>query len=172
VTLIARQSSIDIKSRSLEEKENSANANFLMQLESEVKANPRRAKKLKTLLSATATMCVSMLIVAQPTMAASIVPSQPNIDPDLINTLIILMLTCAGLGVLASVVGLMMAGIWRMFFGGKQADEWRQNIYRGLGQVLLAPVTVALIVGLALLLFSSLPAFRPLVRPIQAWFQM
>lgn len=173
LTLIARQPSIDISNRSFQLSEHSEDpTNFLVHLKKEVKQYPKQAKKLKHLLSTTAAMCVSMLVLVHPTMAATLSPTVQTIDPDLINTLMILMLSCAGLGVLAAVVGLMMAGVWKMFYGGSQADQWRQNIYRGLGQVLLAPVAVALIVGLALLLFSTLPAFQPLIKPIQAWFQM
>lgn len=171
VMLIARSPSVNIKPYLLGERQ-SISANFIATLESEVKKNPKQAKKFKHLLSATAMMCLSMLMLADPTMAATVMNPTPNIDPDLVNTLIILMLSVAGLGVLASVVALMLAGVWKMFFGGKQSDEWRQNIYRGLAQVLLAPVSVALVVGLAILLFSTIPAFHPLVKPIQAWFQM
>jgi hypothetical protein len=175
VTLIARSPSVNIDSILLEERQ-LITVNFLATLESEVRAKPKQAKKFIHLLTTTTMVYVSMLMLADPTMAASAMAMAPtptpNIDPDLVNTLIILMLSVAGLGVLASVVALMLAGVWKMFFGGKQSDEWRQNIYRGLGQVLLAPVSVALIVGLAILLFSTIPAFHPLVRPIQAWFQM
>ncbi|OPH61742.1 hypothetical protein BC351_00430 [Paenibacillus ferrarius] len=171
--LIARSPSVDIKPLELRPREY-VKINFLAILESEVKSNPKQAKKFKNLLSTTSMVCLSMLMLADPTMAETMAPTPtpPNIDPDLVNTLIILMLSVAGLGVLASVVALMLAGVWKMFFGGSSADQWRQNIYRGLAQVLLAPVSVALVVGLAMLLFSTIPAFHPLVKPIQAWFQM
>ncbi len=171
VMLIARSPSVEIEPLELRPRE-SISINFIATLESEVKANPKQARKFKHLLSVTSMMCVSMLMLADPTMAATTMSPTPNIDPDLVNTLMILMLSVAGLGVLASVVALMMAGVWKMFFGGNQANQWRQEIYRGLGQVLIAPVSVALIVGLAVLLFSTIPAFHPLVKPITTWFQM
>jgi hypothetical protein len=173
VNLIPRHPSTNINRRSYSiaaQETEIITSNFLQSLDKEVRHNPFQAKKLRKTLTITHTMLVSTLVLAQPTYAAAMAPT--NIDPDIVNTLVLLMLTCAGLGVLAAVVGLMAAGVWKMFFGGNQADQWRQNIYRGLGQVILAPVTVALIVGLALLLFSHIPAFQPLVKPIQAWFQM
>lgn len=162
VNMVPRAPSINLGIRSINlSKEGTSAENFLMDLEMEVKRNPRKAMKLKSSLIATSMTFGSIFATLNPT----------TIDPDIVHTLTLLMLTCAGLGVLAAVVGLMAAGVWKMFFGGNQADLWRQNIYRGLGQVILAPVSVALIVGLAVLLFSTVPAFKPIIEPITAWFQ-
>lgn len=139
--------------------------NFLNKLELEVIQQPRQAKKLKKLLMTTHSMCVSMFLLAQPTFAAT-----TELDPDVQKSILILEITCAILAVALAVVGLMAAGVWKMFFGGKQADEWTTNIYKGLGQVIIAPIAVALIVGLATLLFSNLPAFQPIGKALSTWF--
>lgn len=156
-----RIKSIDFNQVGFSESEISVE-NFLADLEMEVRKNPRKAMKLKSSLIAMSMTLGSILVSVNPTA---------TIDPDIQHALTLLMITCAGLGVFAAVIGLMAAAVWRMFFGKRAAEEWRENIYRGLGQLLAAPVTVALIVGLAVLLFSSIPAFKPMIEPITAWFQ-
>lgn len=164
--LCPRESSIAIKSKSIQvESLGDMNRNFLVQLEGEVKTHPRQAKRFRKLLLTTQATCVSMFLLAQPTFAAT-----TDLDPDVAKTLLLLEITCAALGAAAAVIGLMIAGVWKMFFGGKQADEWTTNIFKGLGQVIIAPIAVALIVGLATLLFGGLPGFQPIKNPLAAWF--
>lgn len=139
--------------------------NFLVTLDKEVKQFPKRGRKLRRLLITTHSMCVSMFL-AQPAFAAT----SPELDPDVQQTILILEITCAILAASAAIIGLMAAGVWKMYFGGKQADEWTTNIYKGLGQVIVAPIGVALIVGMAVLLFSGIPAFQPIGEALNTWF--
>ncbi len=141
--------------------------NFLIQLAKEVKTNTRQAKRLRKLIIGTLSVSISLLVLSQPTFASPV----DSVDPDLMNTLLTLMVACVGLSMGAAVIALMLAGTWRMFFGGKQSGEWTINIVKGIAQVLAAPVVVALIAGLFTLLFSGLPAFQPITAPIIAWFQ-
>lgn len=145
-----------------------SNKNFLNELAKEVKSNPRQAKRLYKLLVTTHLAFVSVL--AQPLIAMAAPINSGNVDPDIVEILIKLEATCVVLAVGAAIVALMLAGMWRMFFGGSQATEWTQNIIKGFGQVITAPMIIALIIGLMTLMFTGMPAFRVIKDALEVWF--
>lgn len=138
---------------------------FLQHLESEVRQNPTKAKKLQKLIKSTNMVCAGLLVVGvKPATTAS-----TQIDPEVISTGLLIMGIVACLAVLAAIIGGMLAGIWKMFFGGRQADAWTTEILKGFSQVMLAPLVIALIIGIFTLLFGNLPAFAPL-KGASIWF--
>lgn len=163
VILHPRHSTVTVKSQIVEM--GKEEINFLMKLESEVKANPKKSKKLRKQIIATHAMCVSLFALITPVSAAS-----GGVDPDLLQTLVIIMGTCVVLAAAAAVIALMAAGVWKMFFGEKDASDWTTNIIKGIIQVFSAPVIVALIAGIFTLMFSHLPAFIPILTPLRAWY--
>lgn len=94
----------------------------------------------------------------------------PIIPPELIEIILTIIAVLAAIGVGGAMIGGMLAGIWKMAFGKQKADEWTTNIIKGLVQVLGTPVIVALIVSIFVLLFSHLPAFKPILEPIGVFF--
>jgi len=137
---------------------------FLWQLESEVKANPIKAKKLTKLMSATATMLTAILFTA----TAPTVQSGLEIDPELKKMFLLAMVVIVLLGIVAAVIAGMIASIWKMFpfLGGKQAESWNIEIYKGLGQLLATPIIIGGIVILFYVLFNKLPFFNPVKEAI------
>lgn len=137
---------------------------FLHSLESEVKANPRQAKKLTKLMSTTSTMLTAILFT-------NLAPSNDliEIDPELKQMFILAMVIVVVLAFVAAMIAGMVAGIWKMFpfFGGDGADRWNQSIIKGFSQVLAAPVIIGIIVILFSLLFSKLPFFNPVEQAVK-----
>lgn len=140
---------------------------FLEQLKQEVVRNRSKGRQLKRIILATQTACLSLLVLAQaqPTFAMEV----SNVKSEASTLMLELMVVVALLGVGASVIGLMLAGIWKMAMGSSQADQWTHNIIKGLGQVIGAPAIVALIVGVAALLFQGIPIFQPIGGAIDAF---
>jgi hypothetical protein len=137
---------------------------FLLKLESEVKHNPRQAKKLTKLMSTTATMLTATLF----TTLAPTAKSGLEIDPELKQMFMWAMVIIVLLGIVAAVIGGMLASIWKMFpfFGGKQAESWTLEIYKGFGQLLATPIIIGGIVILFYILFSKLPFFNPVKEAV------
>lgn len=164
VTLTTKSSAVTISTKTFVLEQN--NRNFLDQLRVEVIQNPKKARKLLKILSTTHTVFASMLIQTDLVRAAptNLVP------PDITNSILIAIAVIAALGVGIAILSLMIAGMWKMLFGKSRADDWTVNILKGLGQLLGAPILVALIVGIFTLLFSKVPAFQPIVSPITTFF--
>lgn len=146
------------------------NHDFLTELNQEVVKCPSKAKKLKKTILATQAVCLSLLALAQPTSAMGINPSI-EVPSEAAQIMVEIMVIVAILGVGATIIGLMLAGLWKAFFGGNQADVWTTNILKGFGQIVVAPAVVSLIVLAANLLFGGLPIFQPIGDAISAFLK-
>lgn len=140
--------------------------NFFDQLNKEVMAHPKEAKKLKKILFTTHTMLLLILVKNNVALAA---PNNP-VPQDLTDSLMIVIAVIAAMGVATAIISLMIAGMWKMLFGKAKADEWTVSVLKGLAQVIAAPILVAFIVGLFTLLFSNVAAFQPILSPITTFF--
>lgn len=141
---------------------------FTRQLESEVKKSPKQAKKLIKLMSSTGTMFAAILFTA-PTVAKNGI----DIDPEIKHMFTMALIIVAAIGIIASMIAAMLAGIWKMFpfFGGKQADQWNLDIVKGITQVLAAPIIIGAIILLFGYLFGNFPLFQPIKTAVGIFLQ-
>lgn len=81
-----------------------------------------------------------------------------DILPDeVVNILIQLIVGCGILGVAFAILCLMIAGGYRMIGQTDKARLWSVDIIKGLGQILLAPVIILLLVTVTALIFRNIP---------------
>lgn len=81
-----------------------------------------------------------------------------DILPQEIVTILIQLIVAAGiLGVAFAMLCLMVAGGYRMIGQTDKARNWSSDIIRGLGQILLAPVIILILVTLTSLIFRNVP---------------
>ncbi|GFN32575.1 hypothetical protein PCURB6_28350 [Paenibacillus curdlanolyticus] len=142
-------------------------SDFFNQLNKEVIALPKTARKLLKILTVTNSMLILPLVTSGTALAS---PENP-VPQELKDSLLIIMSVIATLGVATAIITLMIAGGWKMLFGKNRADQWTTDILRGLTQVIAAPVLVAIVVGVFTLLFSNVPAFQPMINPITIFFR-
>lgn len=159
INLNPKNSTVAISNKTFVVGKKESKENFIQVLESEVRKSPTQARKLLREVSKTRTMLGSILLLS------------PAIPPELTSSFLIAIAILAALGVGIAIVSLMLAGLWKMSgFGKARSDEWTKDIYKGLLQVLTAPIIVALVVAVCVLLFHNLPAFSPISDPIQTFF--
>lgn len=166
-----RNATIDIDIRSFHvetEKESTKKETFIQQLESEVRSNPKQARKLVKLMSSTGTMLIAILFT---TLAPA--PKAIVIDPEIKQMFTIALIIVAAIGIISAMLAAMLAGIWKMFpfFGGKQADQWQQDILKGICIVLASPVIIGAIVLIFGYLFGNFPLFQPIKQAIDIFLQ-
>lgn len=138
---------------------------FLHTLAKEVKSQPLVVqKKFFKLLQ-------KVQFAMVPLMTASKVHAEENINfplldkaygldilPDEVVTIMIqLIIGCGILGVVFAILCLMIAGGYRMIGQTDKAQMWSVDIIKGLGQVLLSPVIILLLVTLTGLVFKNIP---------------
>lgn len=81
-----------------------------------------------------------------------------DILPDEVVTIIIqLIIGCGILGVAFAILCFMIAGGYRMIGQADKARMWSVDIIKGLGQILLAPVIILLLVTITSLVFRNIP---------------
>lgn len=130
--------------------------NFILQVRKDVINLPRAEKKrLSRELIATLTGLMSVCI----TNRAFAATPQVEVSPD-VGALFMWMAT-AGVMIMVfmAIVALMAAGVMRMFNQEQYAQNWTQNIMKGLGQGILAAPIVLTMVFICHLLFNKSPVF-------------
>jgi hypothetical protein len=124
----------------------------------------KKTKQIKKFLQ-TATNVLGTLAAIAPkaTLAATTTEIAANVSMNTLTPHMVLQygLSLAGITVAAGVslamVMLAVAGIWSMFRKRQQAQEWSQDVIRGLVQVLVTVPCVTLLYLLATILFTHLP---------------
>lgn len=87
--------------------------------------------------------------------------SQSNIIPSEIEEILMqLILAAGGLAVALAMLCLIVAGVYRMLGQTQKAQKWSVDIIKGLGQVLLAPIVILILVSLASLVFKNVPGLE------------
>lgn len=140
------------------------NENFLQELEQEVIKSPAIAKRLIRDMKKTQVLSLSLITILTPS---------PAIPPEIVQFLLVAMGIIAALGIAIAIIASMLSGIWKMVckaLGKKNSDDWTLDIYKGLAQVLLSPLVIALIVAIFTILFRNVPAFQPIKPAIEAFF--
>lgn len=79
------------------------------------------------------------------------------LPPEITELLIQLIVACGVIGVAFAIICLMIAGGYRMVGQTDKARLWSVDIIKGLGQVLLAPVIIFLLVTITGLIFKNVP---------------
>jgi hypothetical protein len=156
-------------------------SNFMRQLEREVmdlqkllKSQPSLKKKLEQKLNvisqtAYAGGIVSFLLTQQQYVSTLLQPNNQVIPQDLVDFIIQSITIIVVIGIGAAAICLMLASLWKMI-NGKKSDEWIQNVIKGFSGMLAAPLIVALIVMMFVLLFSHFPLFSPVLKGIDVFF--
>jgi hypothetical protein len=130
-------------------------------VESSPKQQSRKIKQLKKLLQGFMVITGANMLLTPAAMAAPAAPAgleSISLTPDTIMQwgLTIALLSVA-VGVALSMVMLTIAGIYRMFRKRKEAQEWTEDVIKGLVQVLVAVPTTFLLFWLAQAMFKNLP---------------
>lgn len=138
---------------------------FINDIVKEVKQQPLRVqKKFYRLLTGVQAFAIPM-------MAATKAHAQENIDfpllekaygldilPDEIVTILVqVIIGCGILGVAFAMICLMVAGGYRVMGNRDKASTWSEDIIKGLGQILLAPVIILILVTLTGFMFQNIP---------------
>lgn len=79
------------------------------------------------------------------------------LPPEILNILIELIIAAGILGVAFAILCLMIAGGYRMIGQKMKAQSWSTDIITGLGQILLAPVIILILVTVTSLVFRNVP---------------
>jgi hypothetical protein len=124
----------------------------------------KRTKQIKKFLqTATSVLGTLAAIAPKATLAATTTEIAANVSMNTLTPHMVLQygLSLAGITVAAGVslamIMLAVAGIWSMFRKRQQAQEWSQDVIRGLVQVLVTVPCVTLLYLLATILFTHLP---------------
>lgn len=133
--------------------------NFITELQKEVRNNPQKAKKLLSFLTKTNATLTSWLTLTTPTMASSL-------SQDMSTTAIDLYVQLGWIAILATIVALMLAGIWQIFMGKEKVKVWRADIIKGLLQTLLAPLIVVVMLLAINFLFPNSEPLSRLTKPV------
>ena len=125
----------------------------------------KKIKKLKKLMKVSLSVLATGLHLS-PRAFAQTATTATNIDPITPALVMKFGLTVAlvavSAGVALSMIMLTIAGMYRMFRKRREAEEWSQDIIKGLVQVLISVPTVYLLYFLAQLLFQHLGALKGL----------
>jgi hypothetical protein len=154
-----------LRSSTLIDKKDDMYAPFLQTLAKEVKSQPLVVrKKFIKLLQRTQLLIAPLLIApkahAEENINFPLLEKAYGLDilPDEIVTILIqLIIGCGILGVAFAILCLMIAGGYRMIGQSDKAQMWSVDIIKGLGQVLLAPVIILLLVTVTALVFRNIP---------------
>ena len=79
------------------------------------------------------------------------------LPPEIVTILLQLVVAAGVIGVVFAILCLMVAGGYRMIGQSDKARNWSTDIIKGLGQVLLAPVIILLLVTLVSMMFKKVP---------------
>lgn len=147
------------------EKKEDMYAPFLRTMVKEVNQQPLAVKRKFVKLLQKAQLLLMPLLLTHK------VHAQENIDfpllekaygldilPDEVVTILIQMITACGIiGVAFAIICLMIAGGYRMIGQTDKARLWSVDIIKGLGQILLAPVIILLLVTITGFMFKNIP---------------
>jgi hypothetical protein len=135
--------------------------NFIQTIEREVNQNPnqfkRKIEKWKVEVLKLQTTCASLLVLAP----------QSVIPDEVWKTILTVMIVVFLVGIAIGTICLMLAGIWKTL--RQDSSAWTRDILKGIGQVVLAPVIVALIVIICAYLFGNLPVYKPFKEAIDVY---
>lgn len=146
--------------------------NFLTDsLRKEVMDSGRQTKKirqLKKLLKVSISALATMISIAPKTFAMSPMGTMTTSTSEAITPTVVMKwgmtiaLVSVSAGIALGAVMLSVAGIYKMFRKRKEANEWTQDIIKGLVQVLISVPTVFVLYFLAQFLFGRLTVLKAL----------
>lgn len=117
----------------------------------------KKIRKLKKLIKVSLSVLAATANLSPRALAATTTAGVDKITPALMMKWgLTVALISVSAGVAISMTMLTIAGVYRMFRKRIEADEWSQDIIRGLVQVLISVPTVYLLYFIAQMLFSHL----------------
>ncbi len=129
---------------------------FIINLQREVRNNPREAIRLKKSLTQTLTVFTSFLALTHPAIAAT-----KGLPPEIDAAMLKIQLICLGISAGLAVICLMLAGMFKMLGLSTKAETWTWDIIKGLVQVLVAPVVVGIIVTTGRVILKPFSGYVP-----------
>lgn len=136
----------------------------------EVNARPKK-NQLK-IIKSLQMISISLIPILHTDQRASASILQPLLDssktteilpPEIIDILKQLILACGTIAVALAMILMSIAGMYWMLGNKAKSKQWTEDIIKGFGQVLLAPVIILILASLTVLLFKN-------VRGLEAFF--
>jgi uncharacterized membrane protein YdfJ with MMPL/SSD domain len=137
---------------------------FMEVLAKEVKNQPRHVQRRFYKILRNSYLVILPLLITPHAHAQKI--GFPQLDkahgleilpPEIMDILIEIIIAAGVLGVAFAILCLMIAGGYRMIGQSMKAQNWSTDIIKGLGQVLLAPVIILILVTITSLVFRNVP---------------
>ena len=151
---------------SIERKDSLEGSAFINGIAKEVKALPlKKQMQFHNLILKTSMVAIPLMMVSNRASAQMVAVDMGILDKakglDILPTEILQLLTqiivaCGILGVLLSMICLMIAGGLRMMMQTDKARKWSVDIIKGLGQILLAPLAIGVLVTLTSLVLGGI----------------
>lgn len=149
-----------VKSSKYSSKEDSFS--FMESLIEEVNIHPKKTQ-LK-IMKSLQMISISLIPLLHTNQNASASILQPLLDssktieilpPEIIDILMQLILACGTIAVALAMILMSVAGIYWMLGNKVKSKQWTEDIIKGFGQVLLAPVIILILASLTVLLFKN-----------------
>jgi hypothetical protein len=143
----------------MEKKRDSSTDFFTQNLMKEVEQIPDNVgnpRKIIRFVTATSMTFTSLLATTAPVGAEG-----SGLSPDIDLLFVKIQVACVGISASLAVLCLMAAGICRMLKLEKFYKDWTMEIYKGLVQIITAPVAVAILVAIIQMVMRMLPGHLP-----------
>ena len=159
------KSSYRVKS-SIERSDSLEGSTFMEGIVKEVKALPlKKQMQFHKLLLKTSMVAIPLMMVSNQASAQTIAvdmgilgkAKELDILPtEILQLLMQIIVACGILGILLSMICLIIAGGHRMIGNTSKARSWSIDIIKGLGQILLAPLAIGVLVTLTSLVLGNI----------------
>lgn len=134
-------------------------SDFIERIETEVKSKPKSVqKRFYKILKSTYLSAIPLLVASKAHADYPLLDSKYEsklLPVEITEILKELILVAGSLGILFAMLCLMAAGIYRIIGQRSRAQSWSKDIIGGLGQILLAPVIILILVTLTNLIFGN-----------------
>lgn len=141
-------------------------APFIKKAMEEVRKQPKvKQKKIIKYLQALSVSLIPILHSTESAQAQKLQgyplmensPTSELLTPEITDILKQIILACGTVSVLLACIFLMVSGIYWMMGNKTKSRQWTEDIVKGLGLVILAPVTILLLVKLTSVVFKNTP---------------
>ena len=140
---------------------------FIEQIQKEVKKYPQaKRKRIMKLLQASTITLITMMQFTETSKAQTLSVYQPTngksnlLPPEIMDILKQLIWACEGIAVLLAAIFLALSGITWMTGNKAKSKQWTEDIVKGLGLTILAPVTILILVRLVSTIFKNTQIFE------------
>lgn len=142
---------------------------FIRRMKEEVRKQPKSQRK--AIIKHLQVMAASLVVVLQTsekTQAQTLQVYQSEgmsmksdlLPPEITDILKQLILACEGVAILLACIFLIISGIYWMMGNKTKSKQWTEDIIKGLGLTVLAPVTIMLLVKIVSIVFKNTPVLE------------